>query len=263
MLALYRIQTVVLRYAQQLVRDPGRMINFLYWPLSDTIVYGYMGIWTEQEQCAGGLGIALLSGTMLWHIVYRANADISFNVMEECWSSNLVNMFATPLQFHEWILGLLSLAAIMLVAIVSFLWILAYLFYGFNFLSIGYGLIPILLNLFLSGVTVGFISAALLFHFGVRIHEVILIIGWIFDPFSGSYYPITVLPLWMRLVGQALPFSYIFNVLRSLVRDGIFDSHSLLIGSCINVCYFMLALVILRTMFHKSLESGLASLSED
>lgn len=195
MLAFYRIQTVILRYAQQLLRDPGRIINVFYWPLFDVIIYGYMGIWTEQESAtATGLGIALLCGTMLSHIVIRANFDIAFNVIEECWSSNLVNMFASPLQFYEWILWLVSLAFMMFCGIVLLLWLLAYSFYGFNLFGIGLFLLPIIGNLFIFGLSIGFLSTSLLFYFGVRMQEIIFILGWLFDPFSGAYYPIAVLP---------------------------------------------------------------------
>lgn len=262
MLAIYRVQTVLFRYAQQMLRDSGRIINIFYWPLFDVIIYGYMGIWTEQES-ATGLGIALLSGAMLSHIVIRANFDIAFNVIEECWSSNLVNMFASPLQFYEWILGLVSLAFIMFCGIVTLLWLLAYSFYGFNLLSIGLFLIPIIINLFIFGLSVGFLSTSLLFYFGVRMQEVIFILGWLFDPFSGAYYPINVLPYWMQKIAYALPLSYVFESLRSVVRSGIHEWKLLFLGSILNIAYLIMAICLLKYLFRKSLESGLALLSED
>lgn len=262
MLAFYRIYTVIVRYAQQLLRDPGRIINVFYWPLFDVIIYGYMGIWTEQES-ATGIGIALLAGAMLSHIVIRANFDIAFNVIEECWSSNLVNMFASPLQFYEWILGLVCLAFMMFCGIVTLLWVLAYFFYGFNLLSIGFFLVPIVLNLFVFGLSIGFLSTSLLFYFGVRMQEVIFILGWLFDPFSGAYYPIKVLPLWMQFIARIVPLSYIFDALRSVVTSGAREWHSLLIGSLLNIVYLGAVMCLLKFLFRKSLEGGLALLSED
>lgn len=262
MLALYRVQTVIVRYAQQLARDAGRIINALYWPLFDVIIYGYMGIWTEQES-ASGIGVALLSGAMLSHIVIRANFDIAFNVIEECWSSNLVNMFASPLRFYEWLLGLVSLAFMMFCGIVTLLWVLAYLFYGFNLLSIGWFLVPIVLNLFMFGLSIGFLSTSLLFYFGVRMHEVIFILGWVFDPFSGAYYPIAVLPAWMQWVAHMLPLSYIFEALRAVLTTGVHEWRLIAIGSCVNVVYLLGTMTFLQFLFRKSLNSGLALLSED
>jgi len=262
MLALYRVQTVILRYAQQLFRDPARVLNVFYWPLFDVIIYGYMGIWTEQGT-ASGLGFALLSGAILSHIVIRANFDIAFNVIEECWASNLVNMFATPLRFYEWILGLVSLAFMMFIGIVVLLWILAYSFYGFNLFSIGVFLIPIITNLFIFGLSIGFLSTSLLFYFGVRMQEFIFILGWLFDPFSGAYYSISVLPHWMQTVARVLPLSYFFEALRSAVTHGIHDWHLIAKGSVLNIGYLLMAICALRFLFKKSLECGLALLSED
>jgi len=262
MFSLYRVNTVTLRYAQKLFRDPGRIINIFYWPFFDVIIYGYMGIWAEQES-ASGLGVALLSGAILSHIVLRANSDIAFNVVEEFWSSNLVNLFSSPLQFQEWILGLVLLAFMMFCIIVAFICTITYLFYGFNLLSIGLLFIPIVLNLFFFGISIGFLSTSLLFYYGIRMQEIIFIIGWVFDPFSGAYYPIDVLPFWMRTIAHLLPLSYIFDTLRSVIKNGVYEWRLLITGSFINLFYLGVTILLLQFLFRKSLEGGLVSLSED
>src|SRR5918997_1493579 len=40
------------------------------------------------------------------------------------------------------------------------------------------------------------------------------------SPFAGVFYPLSTLPPWMRLVGRALPPSYVFEGMRAIISGG-------------------------------------------
>ena len=51
----------------------------------------------------------MLTGVVFWQVVWRANYEISVNLLEEFWNQNLVNLFATPLNVWEWSVSLVVL----------------------------------------------------------------------------------------------------------------------------------------------------------
>ena len=55
------------------------------------------------------LALILLTGVVFWQVVWRANYEISVNLLEEFWNQNMVNLFATPLTVWEWSVGLVFL----------------------------------------------------------------------------------------------------------------------------------------------------------
>lgn len=192
----YRVWAITLRHLRHIIHDFARLTVIFYWPFEEIILWGYSGLWVQSD--TGGLshvGLSLLIGAVLWQITVRANYDISLNLLEEIWSYNVGNLFSTPLQLAEWIVAVILLALITLSVITLFLAGVVWSLYAFSITSLGWSLLPMLICLFISGLSIGFFAASLLIYWGVRIEPLVYMIGWIFAPFSGIYYA-----LWLPLL---------------------------------------------------------------
>ncbi len=258
-MSIYRVRAVLLGHISHMRQDLLRFIELFYWPLMDLISWGYASVWTESHQSSA---TAILVGAMLWNLVYRANYEISVNFLEEVWSQNLVNLFASPLRLSEWMVATLLLAVAVASTIGLFLAVVVYVLYGFLITTLGFKLLLVVAQLILSGVWVGFLCASLVAYRGKRAGALIYMVGWAFDPFSCVYYAIDVLPPFAQFVARLLPMSYTFEAMRSLVVFKVLPVQSMVIGFILNCVYLALALCIFRASFERSRDRGLERLVE-
>ena len=71
--------------------------------------------------------------------------------------------------------------------------------------------------LFLTGIAMGVAAPALVLRLGPASEWLIWPIPMIVSPFAGVFYPIAVLPGWMRAIASILPPSYVFEGMRAVV----------------------------------------------
>jgi ABC-2 type transport system permease protein len=261
-LQLYRAWAIVLRHTRHIVNSFSRVSDMFYWPLVDIILWGYSGIWVgEGHEYTSSVALVLLTAPMLWQLVIRINSGVSVNLLEEIWSHNVSNLFCTPLQLTEWMLGVVILSLIGVVLTAAFLVIMLFGIYSFNIAALGWGLIPICLSLTLAGMSIGFLASALLIYWGYKVDAFAFMIGWAFAPVSGVYYPIEVLPYWAQLFASIFPMPYIFDALRQLLNTGILPTEPMLISFVLNIIYLLITLWFFKFMFEKSRQKGLSRLA--
>ena len=100
-----RIWAVARRHAYVLYRSPHRLFDVTVWPIVDTVLFGSLGVYFVSQggpDSAAQAGVAyLLSGIVLWHVVYQAQISVSTGFMEETWSRNLLGLMVSPLREME------------------------------------------------------------------------------------------------------------------------------------------------------------------
>ena len=114
-----------------------------------------------------------------------------------------------------------------------------------------------LLILFLSGIALGIFGVAIVLRLGPTAEWFIWPIPALLSPFVGVFYPLATLPAWMQVVAYALPPSYVFEGVRSVVAGGGFAMQSFLIGLLLSVLYIILAYLFFRSVYRRAVRSGL------
>jgi ABC-2 type transport system permease protein len=76
-----RVWAVARRHAYVLARSPHRLFDVTVWPIVDTVLFGSLGVFFVTQggpDSAAQAGVAyLLSGIVLWHVVYQAQIAVS------------------------------------------------------------------------------------------------------------------------------------------------------------------------------------------
>jgi ABC-2 type transport system permease protein len=76
-----RMWAVARRHAYVLYRSPHRLFDVTVWPIVDTVLFGSLGVYFVSQggpDSAAQAGVAyLLSGIVLWHVVYQAQIAVS------------------------------------------------------------------------------------------------------------------------------------------------------------------------------------------
>ena len=114
-----------------------------------------------------------------------------------------------------------------------------------------------LLVLFLFGVGLGIVGAAIVLRFGPATEWFIWPIPALVSPFAGVFYPITTLPRWMQLVSRLLPPAYVFENLRAIVSGGAASAPALMWAVALAVIYVFLGSWTFVRVYRHSVRTGL------
>jgi len=255
---VHRIKGIVLRYMFIMKHSINRWSDVIYWPVIDLLLWGltikYVTLLSSNPQ---KVVVSVIAGLLLWTLVWRAQYEISVNILEDLWSKNLINLFVSPLTFWEFITAFLIIGLIKVVIGFVFTSFIAYLLYRVNMFIFGFYLIPFVLLLFMTGWWVGFLVGGLILRFGTKVEQFAWSMISLLSPFTAIYYPLSILPNWAQTVAKFVPTSYIFEGAREVITKGILDPKKIIICFILNCIYITLALIFMRKSFDKILQKGL------
>lgn len=258
---LHRIYAIILRFMYLFRHSYDRLGDVFYWPILDLFLWGLTSVYfTRYATNIPQIILLILSGILLWIIVWRGQSEITVGILDDLWNKNLINIFISPLKFSEWIIALVTLGAIKAFLSFSFAVLVAYILYAINLLSYAFYIIPFALLLIMTGWSMGFFIAALILRYGTRIQTLAWIAPWIISPFSAIYYPVSALPDWAQKISNLIPTSYIFEGMREVINTGNLDLMKIIISLGLNIAYLMLSIYFLKSSFNKLLQRGLANL---
>ena len=257
----HRIWAVVLRYLIKLPQDFNEWSSMFFWPVLDIALFGFVGVWLHGNASHTETA-TLLAGVTLWQLVVRANFDIALSLLEEVWTHNTVNLFATPLHIMEWASAVITRGFVLGIFTTGVNALFVWATYGYNLFAIGPFLLYTWTQLFISGVGLGLIGAALLLRWGPQVQTLIYMLGFIAAPISGAFYPVYVLPSWLQTVAYTLPLTYTFEGLYQYLEDGTWSSSAMLHTTILNGILITAALIIFHRCYNISKQYGLARLAE-
>lgn len=259
-----RVYAVMLRYLLVVPRDLYRVFELIFYPIMDIVLWGFMGLWVQQQsQRPVNFGILLPTSLVLWMVVERTQSEISLNLAEEIWAHNIINLFVTPMKLVDWLFSVIILGIVKALFIFFFATLTLWVFLGVNILSLGIILVPLWILLLLSGFATGMFVTALLVRYGRHLSPLIWSIPYLILSFSAVFYPVTMLPTWAQYIARALPTTYVFETLRTFVMQKVIDFRLLTVGFGLTVLYLMVGAFLIVWLFAKSREIGLSQLESD
>ncbi|MFL6221132.1 MAG: ABC transporter permease [Actinomycetes bacterium] len=219
-----RIWAVARRHAYVLARSPHRLFDVTVWPIVDTVLFGSLGVFFVTQggpASAAQAGVAyLLSGIVLWHVVYQAQIAVSTGFMEETWSRNLLSLMVTPLKELELVAGIALFGLVKLVMGVGVVALAAYALYAFDVTTLGLGLVPVMAILLAGGWAIALLVVGLMLRFGNGAEALAWGIMFLVMPLGGVFYPVEALPPFIRPISELLPTTHAFAAGRELLDGG-------------------------------------------
>ncbi len=254
---LHRIQALLYRHTYPLKRDFDLLSDMIYWPMVDTVLWGVTSQWLSDS--AGGTSIvaSILLGLVLWNIIWRAQAEVSRNLMDEIWNNNLVNLFSTPLTVPEWVTSVLILSVVKTSITMSLLIPVVFLLYSVNVFALGMWLPLLFLGATMTGWWLGFISAGIVLRYGPKVQTVIWTLPGILLPFSAIFFPLDRLPVFLQPISRAIPTTYILESMRSILAGNGVSGEYMLLAFGLNSLYVVGSLLFFYRSFLYSANLGL------
>jgi len=255
---LSRVLAILLRQYYLLRGSMARVFPLFAWGFINIVLWGFITRYLNQiTATGGGLIPAFLGAVLLWEFLSRVMLGVTTAFFEDVWARNFLNIFATPLKISEYILGLvLSSIFTSTVGLVVML-ALATAAFGLSLLVYGAMIIPFVLILFLFGISLGIFGAAMVMRFGPASEWFVWPIPAIISPFACVFYPLATLPHWMQSVSLALPPSYVFEGMRTIVAHGTVPVGDLLWGSALALAYIAAACWCFTRVYRYAVRVGL------
>lgn len=234
-----RVAAMMLRYWYLLRSSWPRLLDLVYWPAVQMVTWGFLQYYVATNAGffarAGG---TFIGAVLLWDILFRGQLGFSISFLEEMWSRNIGNLMMSPLRPFEFILALMVMSVVRLSIGAVPVTFLAIAFFGFNLYGLGLALVAFFFNLMFTSWAIGILVSGLILRNGMGAENLAWGIMFLFMPLTCVYYPVTTLPPWLQPVAWALPPTYVFEGMRSLLIDKIFRADLMIDALLINAVFF-------------------------
>jgi ABC-2 type transport system permease protein len=248
----------MLRQGYLLRGSLARSLPLFAWVAVDIVLWGFITRYLNRVASPGFNFVpALLGAVLLWDFFSRVMQGVTTAFLEDVWSRNFLNFFASPLSIYEYLAGLvLSSIATSTVGLVV-MFVLATLVFGLSFATYGLMLVPFLLVLFMFGIALGVFGISLVLRLGPASEWFIWTLPALVSPFAGVFYPVSTLPVWMQFVSRLLPASYVFEGMRAIVAGQPLSGVAVIFGGCLAGVYIVAACLFFTRVYRHAVRTGL------
>ncbi len=222
--ALRRVWGMVYRHLALYRRSWPRLLELAYWPTFQMLIWGFTASFFAQRLGNGGaagVGVAamgmLLSGVLLWEVALRTQMGLAVGFLEEIWSRNLGHVFVSPLRPWELVAALIVMSVLRMLGGVLPAVLLAWALYAFDLFAPGPVVVLFIANLMVMGWSVSLGVVSLILRHGAGAEALAWTVLFGLTPFSAVFYPVAVLPAYLRPVAWALPSSHVFEGMRAVI----------------------------------------------
>jgi ABC-2 type transport system permease protein len=182
-----RIGAMVLRYVYLLRSSWPRLLELIYWPAVQMLMWGFLQLYLAQNAGyfarAGG---TFIGAVLLWDILFRGQLGFSVSFLEEMWSRNLANLMMSPLKPIEFVLSMMTMSVIRLLIGMVPVSLLAIAFFGFNLYNLGIALAVFFLNLILTSWAVGIFVSGVIIRNGLGAENLAWTIMFLLMPLTST-----------------------------------------------------------------------------
>jgi ABC-2 type transport system permease protein len=134
--------------------------------------------------------------------------------------------------------------------------LLAWLFYAFNLFAMGPVLVLFFVNLMIMGWAVALGVVSLILRHGAGAEPLAWGVLFGLAPFSAVFYPVSVLPVFLRPLAWAVPAAHVFEGMRAALMQGIIRWDHLAAAFGLNVIWLAGAALLFNRQFHAARVSG-------
>ena len=259
-MSIKRIYAIFLRQFYLIKSNPIRLAGIFIWLLFAIIQWGFISKYLGTfGQTTFGFVNVILGAIILWEFMGRIQSGIMTAFLEDIWSQNFFNFFASPLKISEYLSGLVLTSISTGIIGMIIMTTIAGLGFGYNFFKIGLMLVPFIMILFIFGMAMGIFITGLIFRLGPAAEWIGWPIPFILSIFAGVFYPVATLPFALQIISRIIPASYVFESMRIIFSDEGFSSRvalNLIIGMGLAVFYLIVMYFFFMSVHRRNLKNG-------
>lgn len=253
----HRITALMLRHLYTTRRNPSRIFDMVFWPAVDLVIWGFLSVFLFRTGTQlPAVAAIILGGFILWDILFRAHVGTTVTYLEDQWSRNSLNLFASPLTLAEYILSIVLISFLRVLVGACLTVGLAWAFFHFNLLSLGAPLLLFFFGVLAMGWALGLLTTAIMIRFGHSAETLAWAFVAFFAPFSAVYYPLAVLPHWAQAIAQIIPAAHVFEGMRQVIAGNGVSWERLGWAFALDTLYMIAAVLVLTITFRRAKMKG-------
>ena len=195
-------------------RSPHRWFDVAA-PAIDSILFGSLAVVLSKSTPGDDKTVpTVLTGLLLFHILFASNLALSTGFLEETWTRSLLNMMVTPLRETEYLIGTAVFGLSKVFIGMVFVSCTALLFYAFNVTTIAVQLLPSAIILLFMGWVLALFVIGLVLRFGAGAEVLAWALAFLLWPLSGAFYAVGALPTILQPIARVLPTTHAFAASR-------------------------------------------------
>ncbi len=252
-----RIWAMVMRYWYLLRGSWPRLVEMLYWPTLNVLLWGLISRFFQgnSSYVAQGIGV-LIGAVMLWEVLFRSQMGIALCFMEEMWSRNLGHMFVSPLHPLEWLAAMIISSLIRVVIGMAPAVGVSILLYHYSIFTMGLPLVAFVAALTVMGWWISLVITSMILRYGLGAESLVWMGMFALEPVSAVFYPVASMPAWLQPVAWAMPSAQVFEGMRTVLFQHRFDWHLFATAMGLNGLYSLGAIALFRAAFHSARKRG-------
>lgn len=249
--SLRRIWAVYIRHAYSLKHSLPGVFDMLFWPAMDLLLWGLLTLFITRQDVDLPVAVGfLIGGVLLWDIVFRSNLGIGITFLDDTsWTHNVLNLLVSPLRPAEYIAGAVAWSLSKVLAGWAVMVVIAWALFSFSAIDLGFPLAMFVLALMVFGTAIGMIVLGIILRFGPGADIMAWGLAVLLMPISAVFYPVDVLPAWAQAIARALPTSYVFEGMRTVLAGGPTPWRDLGLAFALDAVYLTAGLAFARSMF--------------
>lgn len=231
------------------------LFELTFWPGVAMLSHGLL---TRFLHLTPQMTAFILVGTIALSSVQVCQLDVAYAVLFDIWSKSMKHQFLTPVRIHHLALGSWLVGVGRGVVVWALMALIGGRAFGFDFIGAGALRVTLfLLGCFLTALVIGLLVCALVLLFGTRAETSAWAAVNFFVMLSGIYYPISVLPDWVRAISAAIPLTYFLDGIRAGYGFPPQFAHPFATGFALSLLYVALAHWALAAAVTRSRRTGL------
>jgi len=226
------------------------------------LLWGFITLWVQtlaETDARADFVLLILSAFIFWSLFDLSQRSFGISFLEEVWSRNVINLFASPVKLSEMILGFVLVGVAQSLLAFFYITSLAFLLYALNIWNLGLYIIPFFVNILVFGWALGVVTIGLVVRFGPSADILAFFIPFLVLPFSAVYYAISIFPPILQKVTFILPTRHMFEGMRTVITEGIMPLDNVFWASTLNVVCVILAFLFLYWMLRLARIKGYLS----
>jgi ABC-2 type transport system permease protein len=132
----------------------------------------------------------------------------------------------------------------------------AFLLFGFNIYGLGIALVLFFVNLILTSWSVGVVVSGLVLRHGLGAESLAWTLMFVMMPLACVYYPVATLPAWLHPLAYALPPTYVFEGMRTLLIEGRLRNDLMVAAFSLNLVYLTGAVFVFFRLLASAKRGG-------
>jgi ABC-2 type transport system permease protein len=247
-----RIWSLYKRHAYELRHSPPGLVDMLFWPAMDLLLWGMLTRYMLMEQVAfpaQAIGF-LIGGVLLWDLVFRSNLGIGVTFLDDTsWTHNILNLMVSPLRPLEYIIGAVAWSLTKVLVGWSIMLTIAWALFDFGAFQMGPPIAVFMVALMLFGVAVGMVVLGIILRLGPGADILAWGLAVLLMPISAVFYPVAALPGWAQAIANALPTAHVFESMRTVIAGGAPPWDRLALALALDVVYLFAGMAFAKRMF--------------